>query len=123
MFTKSRLAWTLPWDADWVTAVAFLGPTRRLAAGNNLGGILVWDLSEKDGPAPPPVLSLEGHANSVSRLRSSADGRWLWSSSYDKTIRVWDMQAAPKGKATIDLNEKARGRKGGKPPAPLKAEV
>src|SRR5262249_36059323 len=24
---KATLAWNLPWDADWVTAVTFLGPT------------------------------------------------------------------------------------------------
>lgn len=35
-FDKTALAWTLPWDADWVTAISFAGPN-RLAAGNNLG--------------------------------------------------------------------------------------
>lgn len=45
---KAALAWTLPWDADWVTAVAFLG-NHRIAAGNNLGQILVWELPDKTG--------------------------------------------------------------------------
>jgi WD40 repeat protein len=126
-FSKSRLAWTLPWDVDWVTAVSFLGPSRRLAAGNNKGDILVWDLPEIDKPAPSPAVRLEGHTNCISRLRSSADGRWLYSSSYDKTIRVWDMKAAPKGKATIVLNERARyeagRRKGSKVPAAVEVAV
>src|SRR3954447_8045620 len=64
-FDKAAPAWTLPWDADWVTAVAFVGP-KRVAAGNNLGQILVWDLPEKPGgPAPSPVLRLDGHDNTV----------------------------------------------------------
>ena len=53
---KPALAWNLPWDADWVTAVAFLGSSRRVAAGNNLGQILLWELPEKaGGDAPKPL--------------------------------------------------------------------
>ena len=44
---QGALAWTLTWDADWVTSVCFLGTTRRLAAGNNLGQILLWELPDK----------------------------------------------------------------------------
>src|SRR5262245_65568767 len=97
-FEKAALAWTLPWDADWMTSVCFLGPTRRLAAGNNLGQILVWDLPEKPGgTAPLPARRLDGHTNAITRLLSTADGRWLISASYDHTIRFWDMQAEGKG--------------------------
>ena len=67
-FDKAALAWTLPWEDDWVTAVAILGPTRRLAAGNNLGQILVWELPEKlDAPLPHPV------RDSMDTPMSSAD--------------------------------------------------
>src|SRR5207244_3035164 len=52
-FPKANVAWTIPWDADWVTAVTFVGPGRRLAAGNKLGQIFLWDLPEKTGGAPP----------------------------------------------------------------------
>ena len=63
-FTKATLAYTLPWDADWVTAVAFVGSSRRLVAGNNRGELLAWDLPEKPGPTPP-VLRLDGHTNVI----------------------------------------------------------
>jgi len=129
-FDKAALAWTLTWDADWVTSVCFLGPTRRLAAGNNLGQILLWDLPEKPGtPMPHPVRSLEGHINVVSRLVSTVDGRWLISASYDHTIRYWDMQAAAKGNEPLLLNARAikdaeaRGGNGAKVPPPLNATV
>ncbi len=56
--TKPAVAWNLVWDADWVTAVAWLGASRRVAAGNNLGQILLWELPDKPGGAVP-MLSLE----------------------------------------------------------------
>src|SRR3954462_568758 len=105
-FTKAALAWNLQWDADWVTAVAFLGPTRRVAAGNNLGQILVWDQPEKPGGDPPkPVLRFDGHTNVVSRLAATPDGRTLVSASYDHTVRYWDLpETLPAPSETVALN-------------------
>jgi WD40 repeat protein len=134
-FDRAALAWALPWDADWVTAVAFLGPTRRVAAGNNLGQILLWDLPEKPGgDAPPPVRLLGapagepgGHTNAVTRLAATADGRWLISASYDHTIRYWDLNAPATGEVTIPLNARTRqdlvARSASKVPALLQAKV
>jgi WD40 repeat protein len=105
---KATLAWTIPWDAAWVTAVAFVGNT-RLAAGNQLGQMFLWDLPEKPGgPVPSPVRRLDGHANSVTALAATPDGRWLISSSYDHTVRLWDMQAPAGGTDTVVLDAKAR---------------
>lgn len=123
-FDKAAQAWTLPWDADWVTSVCFLGSSRKVAAGNNLGQILLWDLPDKAGdPAPKPIRRLDGHSNVISRLISTADGRWLISSSYDHSIRFWDMQSEGKEPATVVLNERAiretNPRSGAKPPPPL----
>ncbi len=109
-FDKTTLAWTLPWDADWVTAVSFVGP-RRLAAGNKLGDILVWDLPDKvGGPAPTPVLHLVGHTNSVNRL-VVAEQRWLISASNDHTVRTWDLDAKAQETGVITLNARARARR------------
>jgi WD40 repeat protein len=108
-FDKAALAWTLPWDADWVSTVAFLGGTRRLAAGNNQGQILLWDLPEKLGDAlPTPCRRLDGHTNAVTRLCATPDGRWLISASYDHTIRFWDMQGEPRGSDEVILNARKR---------------
>ena len=74
--TKPSQAWNLQWDADWVTAVTFLGSSRRVAAGNNLGQILLWELPDKPGgDAPKPVARLDGHTNVISRLAATPDGK------------------------------------------------
>ena len=133
-FDKAMLAWTLPWDADWVTAVALLGRSRRLAAGNNLGEILVWDLPQKPdkpGGSVSPVRRLAGHTNVISKLLSTVDGRWLVSASYDHTIRCWYMQSPGDKEEKIVLNARAieeadspAGRRAGrKAPPPHEAEV
>jgi WD40 repeat protein len=126
-FAKAALAWTLPWDDDWVTAVAVLGPTRRVAAGNNLGQIYLWELPEKPGgPAPAPVRRLDGHTNCVTRLVATPDGRRLISASYDHSVRIWDMSAPTKATATVTLdgNARAAAKKRGKPlPEPSSVSV
>jgi hypothetical protein len=131
-FDKAALAWTLPWDADWVTAVTFLGPSRRLAAGNNLGQILLWDLPEKPGGSPPtPIRRLNGHTNTVTRLLSSPDGRQLLSASYDHTIRTWNLETAATGSEAVVLNARtiaeasseAGRRAGRKVPSPIVAKI
>jgi WD40 repeat protein len=112
-FDKAALAWPLPWDADWVSTVSFLGSTRRLAAGNRLGQILLWDLPEKPGEPPPtPCRRLNGHTNAITRLEATPDGRWLISASFDHTIRFWDMQAEPTGSEEVVLNARKRQEAG-----------
>jgi WD40 repeat protein len=126
VFEKATLTWNLLWDDDWVTAVQFLGDN-RVAAGNKLGDILVWDLPTEPGKlAPPPLRRLAGHTNTVNRLLATPDQRWLISASNDHTIRYWDMQADPQETATMTLNarvrEEAAARKR-KVPAAIEAKV
>jgi WD40 repeat protein len=109
LFDKAAPAWTLPWDATWVTAVTLIGNSRRLAAGNGFGQIFLWELPEKPGaPAPPPVRRLDGHTNSITALAATPDGRRLFSASYDHTVRVWDLQAAAEKTETVVLDPTAR---------------
>ena len=39
------------------------------------------------------VVTLRGHTQGVSSLALSADGKRLFSGSYDNTINVWDVEA------------------------------
>lgn len=126
-FAKATLAWNLPWDADWVTALTFAGP-RTLVAGNNRGDLLAWTLPDKTSdPAPLPTLRLAGHTNVITQLRTLRDGRTVYSSSYDHTIRVWDMQTPPGAEETVSLNATTRDdlkrRSASKIPPALDAQV
>ncbi len=117
----NTLAWSLPWEDDWVTAVAFIG-SNKIAAGNEQGAILLWDLPDKPGgPAPAPVRKLDGHSNGITKLLTTPDGRWLISASKDHTIRIWDTQKKPTEKATIIVDAKKReqaAKRAGKKAAP-----
>jgi WD40 repeat protein len=101
---EKAAAWSLTWDEDWVTAVTFVGKSRRVIAGNKQGHLVAWDVPEKAGsPLPPPVRRFDGHTNQITALATTPDGRWLISSSYDHTIRIWDLSAPPKSKGTVLL--------------------
>jgi WD40 repeat protein len=104
-FEKSKLVWELKWDADWVTAVQFLGDSRRVVAGNRLGQMMEWELPGKlEDEAPQPLRQLTGHTNAITRLRCTNDGRTLYSASYDHTVRQWDTAAKSEGEAKLTLN-------------------
>lgn len=124
-FEKAALAWMLPWQEDWVTAVTFIGAGRKLAAGNRRGGILIWDLPETPGgELPVPARRLEGHTNEITRLIATPDGKTLISTSYDHSIRYWNIDAPSAGSAEIILDTRTRAeaaKKAGNkapPPAP-----
>lgn len=101
-------------------AVAFLGSDRRIAAGDRDGRLLVWDLPEPSeaspleqqqktpGAAPAPKQSLVGHTNGISRLATTPDGKTLISASFDRTIRFWDVSAAPSGSIEIVVDHELR---------------
>ena len=147
-FEKAALLWSFTWDADWVSAVSFIGD-KYIAAGNNLGEILLWELpnkpepmveitSEKSKPAdkserplyssPKPIRQMVGHSNIINRLLC-AENRWLISASNDHTVKYWDIEAKPSGMAKHVLNARTieditRNKNSGrKPPPPLEAEV
>lgn len=115
---------------DWPTSIAFLDSGKRLAAANRSGQIFVWDLPDtppesdlKDTPPDaPPARRLDGHENGVTHLISANEGQTLISSSLDRTIRIWDVNAEATGNDEVVLDEKAREQRGrGKPAAEKKA--
>ena len=107
-FADAKQLWTLPWDADWVTAVTFVG-NNKVVAGNKLGDILVWNLPEAPGDkAPLPARRLAGHTNEVSRLLTTPDQKTVLSASLDHTIKYWDMTSEGGEPGVVILNERAR---------------
>jgi len=113
---KPKLRYQLTFEGSWPTSVSFVGSSRKLVAGNQLGQIFVWDLPEKplefkadpksDRQAPNvwPVRRLDGHTNEISRLLVTPDAKQLVSASYDRTVRLWPTDAPAAGKTEVILN-------------------
>jgi WD40 repeat protein len=125
-FADAKLLWSLPWDADWVTAVSFVG-NNKIAAGNKLGDILVWNLPDVPGDkAPLPARRLAGHTNEISRMLTTPDQKTVISASLDHTIKYWDLTTDGGEPDVVILNERARyeaeSRKK-KLPNPVEAKV
>lgn len=60
-----------------------------IAAGGN-PQIKIYDVHSK---AAEPLITYDGHAGNVTCLGFQRDGRWMFSSSEDGTIKIWDLRA------------------------------
>lgn len=117
---KPKQLWQLRFEGEWPTTVAFLGDSRQIAAGNRSGEIVIWELpetppaidaKEKDKfPNCLPVRLFQGHENGITHLVTADGGKTLISSSLDRTIRVWDVDAASSGSAEVVLDTHERTR-------------
>jgi WD40 repeat protein len=96
---EQRLAEVLVSNGDalslakrWGDARAAYADARRLSEQLQMPSALAdLGLWEVDRHAPPPLLSLQGHAAPVSSVAISSDGRTALSASADGTLKVWDM--------------------------------
>ncbi len=72
-------------------AVAFLPDGRHVIAGGVDSRIRVWKLSDSAKEGTNEIVeSLFAHDGPILRLAVSRDGRWIVSSSEDRTIKVWN---------------------------------
>ena len=67
--------------------LAFDGTGGMLAAGDTIGGVIVWGLR-------PGLIRLVGHTQSVSSVVFSTDNEHVFSSSNDGTVRIWTIDPA-----------------------------
>jgi WD40 repeat protein len=81
-------------DKLW-TSVAFAPDGQRLASGGFEGpgatgirkpAIHVWELGARE-----PIKSLVGHEDAITQVAFRHDGKQLVSSSFDQTVRLWDV--------------------------------
>jgi WD40 repeat protein len=90
------------WEAHagWVRYVAFSPDGRSIASCSYDRSIKIWDVakipdfSEKSGICQQSGIcthTLTGHQQPVSSIAFSPDGQQLVSSSFDKTIKLWDI--------------------------------
>lgn len=92
---------SLKGHTNWVTSIASGFSQKEneesmvLVSGSRDKSLIIWKLLEeagKDGEAGVPYRQLTGHNNFVSDLALSQDNNFVLSSSWDKTLRLWDLK-------------------------------
>jgi len=64
--------------------------------------LLVWNLTQEDGNYGAPKKALEGHNHFVSDVVLSSDGQFALSSSWDCTLRLWDLTSGVSSRRFVD---------------------
>jgi len=89
---------TLVGHSDWITQIAT--NTRypdTLLTSSRDKTLIVWKLNRDDTTYGYPLKRLYGHGHFVSDVVLSQDGQYALSGSWDKTLRLWDLNV---GKST-----------------------
>lgn len=84
---------TLKGHNDWVTQIATTPrfPKMILSSSRDYT-VLVWKVDqEQDSNYGQPQRALKGHSGFVSDVVISSDGQFALSGSWDKTLRLWDL--------------------------------
>jgi len=83
---------SLEGHGGWVTAIATSSenPDMILTASRDKS-IIVWQLTRDDNDYGFPKKILKGHNHFVSDVVISSDGQFALSSSWDHTLRLWDL--------------------------------
>ncbi|MBI5757820.1 MAG: hypothetical protein HZA46_04805 [Planctomycetales bacterium] len=92
---SGQIARTYGGGENPINSVSFSADSRWLAAGEGAAGIagrvLVWDVSAAV-PAEPRVIA--GHVDSIYSVAFAPDGKQLATASYDKLLKLWDVDVA-----------------------------
>jgi guanine nucleotide-binding protein subunit beta-2-like 1 protein len=83
---------TLKSHGGWVTAIATSAemPDTLVSASRDKT-IIVWKLTYEEGRFGVPRRRLTGHNHIVEDVVISSDGQFALSASWDKTLRLWDL--------------------------------
>jgi guanine nucleotide-binding protein subunit beta-2-like 1 protein len=77
---------------NWVTSIATTDTDpNKIITGSRDKTVLVWNLAQDGESLGKPVKSLRGHSHFVSDVTLSSDGNFCLSSSWDGTLRLWDL--------------------------------
>lgn len=92
MSDQLRYLGSLPGHKGWVTAIATSSenPDMILTASRDKT-IIVWQLTRSEDTYGYPKRVLTGHNHFVSDIVISSDGQFALSSSWDQTLRLWDL--------------------------------
>lgn len=91
---QMTLRGTLAGHGGWVTQIATNNqfPDIILSSSRDKS-LILWKLTRNDQQYGQPYRSLHGHGHFVSDVVLSSDGQFALSSSWDKTLRLWDLNA------------------------------
>ncbi|ORX91219.1 WD40 repeat-like protein [Basidiobolus meristosporus CBS 931.73] len=83
---------TLQGHTNWVTAIATSpeNPDLVVSASRDKS-IIIWNLTRDESNYGIPRKALRGHNHFVQDIAISSDGQFALSASWDKTLRLWDL--------------------------------
>jgi hypothetical protein len=98
---------TVSTEGRVVVDMALSNDGRWLAAGGDEGALRVW--STADG-----VLRLDarGHDGRIGGVSFNSDGTWVYTASWDHTVRRWDLRVLDAEPATLKAEREAAWRVG-----------
>ena len=67
-----------------------IAPDKQFVAAGGNPAIKLYDVNSKTAE---PLVTYEGHTSSVTAVGFQRDGRWMYSSSEDGTVKIWDLRA------------------------------
>lgn len=91
---KGNLIKTFNRDPYSISSLAFSPESTTIAAASN-DGIELWNINGT------LISSFKAHNNYISSLLFSHDGKYLISSSWDKTVKIWDIKGRIRLKETL----------------------